>query len=116
MGAPVQRRPDQRSQQAQEYRRLYKTARWQSIRLDQLAKRPLCETCESAGRITPAKVCNHADKDSKATVEGFFAGPFTSACTTCHDSALQKQERRGSIIGCDEGGVPLDPRHAWSGF
>ena len=114
MEAPVQRRPDQRSQQAQEYRRLYKTARWQSIRLDQLAKRPLCETCESAGRITPATVCNHADKDSKATEEGFFAGPFNSLCAPHHDSTQQRQEKRGYTIGCDTDGRPLDPNHPWN--
>lgn len=107
-------RPDYRSAQAQGYRHLYRTARWRRIRAEQLSKQPLCETCLSMGRITAATVCNHADKDSKATEEGFFAGPFTSECAPCHDSVIQRQERRGHIIGCDESGCPLDPSHPWN--
>lgn len=107
-------RRDQRSDQAKEYRRLYGTARWRATRKAQLAKQPLCETCLSQGRITAATVCNHADKDSKLTEDGFFAGPFTSECAPCHDSVIQKQEKRGHIIGCDASGWPLDPQHAWN--
>lgn len=66
------------------------------------------------GRITAATVCNHVDKDSKATIEGFYAGPFTSECAPCHDSVIQKQEKRGHIIGCDADGLPLDPNHHWN--
>jgi 5-methylcytosine-specific restriction protein A len=60
-------RRDQRSEQASAYRRLYKMGRWRRIRAEQLAKQPLCETCLSQGRITAATVCNHVDKDAKAT-------------------------------------------------
>lgn len=107
-------RRDDRSEEATAWRRLYKTARWQSVRRAQLAAYPLCQTCMSQGHVTPATVCNHADKDSKATVEGFFAGPFTSECAPCHDSVIQKQEKRGHIIGSDESGQPLDPSHPWN--
>ncbi len=107
-------RPDQRSAEAEAYRRLYKTARWRRTRAEQLARKPLCETCLSLGRDAPATVCNHADKDSKATEEGFFAGPFTSECAPCHDGVIQAQEKRGHIIGCDETGLPLDPDHPWN--
>jgi 5-methylcytosine-specific restriction protein A len=112
--SPKIRRPDRRSAQAEAYRRFYRTARWQRTRADQLAKQPLCETCQSQGRIAAATVCNHADKDSKATEEGFFAGPFTSECQPCHDSVIQKQEKRGHIIGADASGRPLDPGHHWN--
>ncbi|RZJ46275.1 MAG: HNH endonuclease [Brevundimonas sp.] len=107
-------RRDNRSAEAQAYRPLYKTARWRCIRADQLAKQPLCETCLSMNRITAATVCNHADKDSKRTEEGFFAGPFTSECAPCHDGLIQSQERRGHQIGCDATGLPLDPNHHWN--
>lgn len=107
-------RRDDRSPEAQEYRRLYRTKRWEETRRAQLAAHPLCQTCQSQGRITAATVCNHADKDSKATVEGFFAGPFTSECAPCHDSVIQKQEKRGHIIGSDESGMPRDPSHHWN--
>ena len=108
------RRRDDRSEEAKAYRRLYKTARWRRLRLAQLATHPLCASCLSMGRTTPATVCNHADKDAKATEEGFFAGPFTSECAPCHDGPIQKQERRGHIIGCDESGWPIDPKHHWN--
>lgn len=112
-------RRDQRSDEAQAYRRLYKTARWRKIRATQLARQPLCETCLSQGRVTPATVCNHADKDSKATEEGFFTGPFTSECAPCHDSVIQSQERRATsgklpIAAIGEDGWPLDADHHWN--
>jgi len=106
-------RRDDRSAEAEGYRRLYRTKRWLLIRKAQLAAYPLCQTCLSQGHVTPATVCNHADKDSKATVEGFFGGPFTSECKPCHDSVIQKQEKRGHLIGCDESGTPLDPNSPW---
>lgn len=93
---------DSRSEKAQEYRRLYRTKRWLETRRTQLAAHPLCRTCESMGRVTAATVCNHADKDSKATVEGFYAGPFTSECAPCHDGRIQRDERRA-----DQGKLPI---------
>ena len=95
-------RPDRRSAQAEAYRHLYKTARWKRTRAEQLAKQPLCETCLSQGRITAATVCNHADKDSKATIEGFYAGPFTSECAPCHNGVVQRDEVRA-----DAGKLPI---------
>lgn len=105
-------RHDARSEAAQQYRRLYRTKRWQQTRARQLSVHPLCAMC--LPRVTPATVCDHTDKDSKKTEEGFFAGPFQSLCKTHHDGAKQKQERRGYVIGCDESGTPLDPNHHWN--
>lgn len=70
--------------------------------------------CETAGRVTPATVCDHVDPKSKATEEGFFQGPFESLCKTHHDSTKQREEKRGHVIGCDESGAPLDPQHPWN--
>ena len=93
---------DQRSEGALVYRALYRTARWKRTRAEQLARQPLCETCLSMGRITAATVCNHVDKDSKATIEGFYAGPFTSECTPCHNGVVQRDEVRA-----DAGKLPI---------
>lgn len=110
---------DLRSADAEQYRALYKTARWQRIRKAQLSAFPLCQTCERQGRITPATVCNHLNKAAKATVDGFFAGPFSSECKTCHDGPIQRDERRADAglaptaqIG--EDGWPVSPGHPWS--
>ena len=103
---------DSRSAEAQAYRHLYRTARWRRTRAAQLAAHPLCAMC--LPRVVAATICNHEDKDSKATVEGFFAGPFSSLCAPHHDSTQQRQERRGYVIGCDEDGTPRDPNHHWN--
>lgn len=105
---------DHRSHEAEAWRPLYKTAAWRKIRADQLARFPLCAMCLEQDAVTPATVCNHTDKAAKATPQGFFAGPFNSLCKTHHDSTQQRQERRGYVIGCNESGLPLDPRHAWN--
>ncbi|WP_409839528.1 hypothetical protein [Brevundimonas sp.] len=87
-------RRDDRSAEALEYRRLYKTRRWQRTRKDQLSAHPLCAMCQEGGRVTPATICNHVDKKSKQTEKGFFAGPFNSLCATHHDSTQQRVESR----------------------
>lgn len=104
----------QRSAEAQEYRHLYKTARWQRIRTAQLRAEPLCQRCKREGRITAATVCHHMDKASKENPETFFDGPFESRCKPCHDTIEQSIERLGYEKGCDADGNPVDPAHPWS--
>ncbi len=108
-------KPDRRSPEAEAYRRLYKTARWQHIRKAQLTKRPVCERCRKRGRVTIATVCHHVDRDSKANPETFFAGPFESLCAPCHDSDAQGEEARGYSTAIDADGWPTDPRHPTHG-
>lgn len=112
-------RRDQRSEQADAYRRLYKDKRWcgpQGVRARQLAEHPLCAMCETAGRITAATVCDHIDPRSKDTTEGFFAGPFQSLCDAppwrCHSRVKQSEERRAAqgklpTRPCDADGWPV---------
>lgn len=103
-------RRDQRSPQAQQYRKLYKTIRWQRIREAQLRAHPLCQMCEALGRLTAATVCDHIEPH-KGDLGKFFTGPFQSLCAPCHDGIKQSIERRGysSAIGLD--GWPTDERH-----
>ena len=105
------RRPDYRSAEAEAYRALYRTARWKRTRAAQLQAEPLCRACQARGRVAPATVCNHLDKDDKATEEGFFAGPFSSLCAPCHDGGEQKAESAGYTAEADASGWPTDPRH-----
>lgn len=102
------RRWDQRSDQAQAYRRLYKTARWQKLRARQLAEHPLCVMCADQGRVTPATVCDHVDPKTKMNPDRFFDGPFQSLCDDpryrCHSSGKQRIEKGGKprvTIGID---------------
>ncbi len=102
------RRPDYRSPEAAEYRKLYKTARWQHIRTAQLTDEPLCRMCRKEGRITAATVCDHIEQHKGDPIK-FFAGPFQSLCKPHHDGAKQSEERTGKVkttIGLDGWPIP----------
>jgi hypothetical protein len=94
---------DQRSPEALEYRKWYKTARWRSLRIAQLTARPLCRYCQDQGHVTPATICDHAEPHRGDPVK-FWSGPFISLCKPHHDSSKQSEERLGrsqAAIGVD---------------
>lgn len=103
--------PDQRSAEAQAYRAWYKTARWQRIRVRQLAEHPLCCMCQEQGHITIATVCDHAEPHRGDADKFWNASNLQSLCGDCHDRHKQVIERRGfsPIIGID--GWPSDSAH-----
>ena len=100
---------DRRSPEAAAYRTQYKSARWLKLRKRQLTANPLCAWCYKRGHITPATICHHVDKDSKANA--FYDGPFLSLCKPCHDSDAQSQEHRGFSLEIGKDGWPVDERH-----
>jgi 5-methylcytosine-specific restriction enzyme A len=78
-------------------RALYKTARWQQLRL-QIFRRDLY-TCQSTecGRIesdTSLLVCDHVEPHGGDVVK-FWAGPFQTLCKRCHDREKQRLEHLG---------------------
>jgi len=79
-----------------EYKRWYKTARWQRLRSRQLTQHPLCKLCESHGRVTVATVCDHIEPH-RGDEGKFWSGPFQSLCSTCHNSDKQRIEKGGKI-------------------
>lgn len=87
-------RRTQRSDEAREYRKWYKTARWRKIRQHQLAVEPLCRMCSQQGYVTVATVCDHITPHKGDEVL-FFNGPFQSLCKLHHDGAKQSEERTG---------------------
>ena len=101
-----------RSEQASEYRRLYKLAVWhKQLRPQKLKEQPLCERCLGRGRIKPASVVNH-----RTPHKGDYAlftdyGNLESVCKPCHDSEIASEEALGysKQVGVD--GWPIDPRH-----
>ena len=105
-------RSDRRSTQALAYRHLYRTARWKAERAKQLADHPLCAMC--LPRVTAATICDHVDPKDKLDPERFFTGRKQSLCKEHHDSTKQREEKRGHVIGSDESGAPLNPRHPWN--
>jgi 5-methylcytosine-specific restriction endonuclease McrA len=93
----------------------YTTQRWQRIRRQKLQQNPLCEVCLKHQRIEPAIAVDHII----AISEGGDAYPaldrLMSLCTSCHNRKTRGEQlgRDIPIIGCDERGYPLDPRHPW---
>lgn len=97
-----------------DWHHLYKTARWQRLRKQQLAKEPFCEKCERQGRTEAATVVDH--KAPHKGNENLFFDPrnLQSMCKPHHDSSKKREENRGVVLGCDENGMPLDPDHHWN--
>ena len=83
---------DQTRREVLPWRRFYKTARWQGVRLTQLAAEPLCAFCKATGKIVEAEIVDHVLPHRGDEVK-FFAGPFQSLCKRCHDGAKQRIER-----------------------
>lgn len=97
------------------YAHLYRTARWQRIRRQQLQAEPLCRYCTDQGRVTAATVCDHINGHPEGETEDmFWRGPFQSLCKPCHEGAKAELERRGTIRGGRLDGWPLDPNHPWN--
>jgi 5-methylcytosine-specific restriction enzyme A len=78
-------------------RRLYKTARWQRLRLTVLSGD--LYTCRICGRIEgniSRLVCDHIEPH-RGDVARFWAGPFQTLCKACHDGEKQRLERSARI-------------------
>lgn len=99
-------RRNQRSAEAAEYRRLYRTAAWRGRRLAQLAVEPLCRMCQQQGRITAATVADHV-RPHRGDPTAFYSGELQSLCGPCHSGAKQSEEHTGRVRGCDADGWPL---------
>lgn len=85
---------------------LYKSARWQKLRLYHLAQHPLCEECLGVGIITPATEVHHEDAH-KGDLEKFWNGPFRSTCASCHSRWGQKEDHGKAIVRFDARGWPV---------
>jgi 5-methylcytosine-specific restriction endonuclease McrA len=74
-------------------RRLYKTARWQKLRLRIFARDLyLCAICGKVEGNTARLVCDHVEPHRGDTAQ-FWAGPFQTLCKACHDGEKQRLER-----------------------
>ena len=104
-------RRDQRSPEAQAWRPLEKSYRWQQQRKRFLQRNPLCERCKANGQITPATVVHHI-KAHKGDLALFWdTRNFEAICAPCHDRDAQSEERIGYGKAIDASGWPIDRRH-----
>ncbi|MGC7561347.1 HNH endonuclease [Pasteurella sp. PK-2025] len=94
---------------------LYSRKAWKQLRLDHLAKEPLCVFCMRDGKLTPATVVDHI-KAHKGDLNLFFdENNLQSLCKLHHDSSKQKAEiNKINEIGCDKNGFPIDPNHPFN--
>lgn len=76
---------------------LYTSAQWRKLRKMQLHRHPLCERCESQGRVTPATLVHHRT-EVKAGGERFDMQNLASLCVPCHES----MHRRGAVREASE--------------
>ena len=102
---------DYRSKAAREWRKLYKTREWQAVRLAQLSRQPLCESCQRQGRVTAATVVNHRIPHKGDRYLFFDQGNHESSCKPCHDGPTQAAEHRGYSAEKGADGWPVDPAH-----
>lgn len=111
-------RRDDRSAEAQEFRRWYGRKAWKVLRSAQLLKAPLCAFCEASGRTVAATVVDHI-KPHRGDVDLFHdPANLQSLCDQapwyCHSRVKQRIETGAdagysSAAGLD--GWPLDPNH-----
>ncbi len=110
---------DDRSPEAQAYRRLYKLARWcgpNGRRLQHLREHPLCERCLLKGILNDGSktldgepqrnarrrylVANHV-KPHRGDERLFFEGELQTLCPDHHDIVVQKEEHGRTVEEID---------------
>lgn len=101
--------------------RFYKTndARWLAIRKVVLLEEPFCRHCINNGLMPPSPsiVVDHIDGKA-GSIEDYRRSNLQGLCKY-HDGLKSILENGGfggtrekaSLAGCDENGIPLDPRH-----
>lgn len=99
-------RSNVRSHEAEQYRRLYKTARWARTRSHQLMLHPLCQWCLERDEVTEATEVHHSIAH-KGDLDLFWNGPFISTCKPCHASRGQLEDHGKTVVVYGPDGWPL---------
>jgi hypothetical protein len=98
-----------------QFKHLYRTNRWRKLSEQFRARNPLCVMCMKRGRFIASQVCDHVlGHPDWETERMFWVGPFQALCKECHDSDKKKEESHKIQPGCDNSGVPTDPRSHWA--
>lgn len=88
--------------------------RWEAARASYLRKHPWCVMCEQRGEKVKATVVDHI-RPHRGDMRLFWdSSNWQGLCATHHNSAKQRDEKRGVVGGCDERGLPIDGEHHWS--
>lgn len=101
-------RKDQRSAEAREWRKLYKSARWSRLRQRVLDADPLCRYCIEAEVVEEATVVDHI-KPHKGDPELFWdVNNLQPLCAGCHDSRKRREELGQKVVRFGPDGWPLE--------
>ena len=107
---------NKRSTTADEYRKLYHTKQWRSLRGLVLTRHNFrCQRCKvtlTNGRSDPRSAIVHHIKPHKGNLTLFYdPDNLEAVCWSCHSGAIQSQEALGydTTIGAD--GWPVDAKH-----
>ncbi|HCE39691.1 MAG: HNH endonuclease [Alcanivorax sp.] len=88
--------------------------RWRAAREQFLAEHPLCVFCQRRGRVAAATVVDHIVPHRGDQKLFWSRSNWQALCAPCHNRDKQRMERGGTLAGCDESGMPLDPNHHWA--
>lgn len=85
---------------SEEYKRMIRSRRWQSVRLSYLKEHPLCERCSGLGLTVPAKEVHHivpvslvSDRERMARM-AYDKGNLMALCVECHHAIHEELESR----------------------
>lgn len=102
---------DNRSAEAIAYRKMYRTAQWQSLRCSRLSAEPLCRACALKGLIIVATVVDHVKPHRGDAALFFDISNTQSLCAPCHDIDKGHIEAHGFSKAVGTDGYPTDPLH-----
>lgn len=97
---------DKRSEQAREYRKLYKTSLWLKGRAWYLRNNPLCEFCADEGRAEPATILDHKVPHKGDKKKFYDQSNWQGLCKPHHDGLKQKMEKNAHL-------PQIDPLTGW---
>ena len=90
--------------QKEDKARIYNSKEWKLVRLAKIERNPLCEVCESKGKIVPAQAVHHIIPIETATDYdhmrdlAFRYSNLMSVCYICHSDihkAMNSRTREG---------------------
>jgi 5-methylcytosine-specific restriction enzyme A len=88
--------------------------RWRNARKLYLARHPRCRMCQAQGKITAATVVDHVRPHRGDLVLFWDERNWQPLCESHHNSAKQKEEKSGKLMGTDATGRPTHPDHHWN--
>jgi 5-methylcytosine-specific restriction endonuclease McrA len=98
---------DHRSEEAKQWRKLYKGSRWRALRHRQLMLEPLCRFCIEAEVVTVAEVVDHI-RNHKGDMDIFFdPSNLQSLCKSHHDGDKQRIDNGKTVVRYGADGWPI---------